>query len=154
MSLNCQFDIGARIVSSFGTTVRELHDHDGGIHLQVPIGQPRFGPLRSRSRWRHAKGDIPFGFITRDTGLLTLPVLITGDSWAQVEARAEALEADLWAEPDYFVETEIEGVTRRYITDVPSYEGSDITPMDLANWRMEFPLRFIVQPDPTTTVEA
>lgn len=153
MSVDCQFDIDARLIESDGETVlRSFHDHDNGVHIQRPLGQPRFGPVRSRSTWRSAQGDVPYGIPRRDTGILPVNLLITGDTWPQVEARLEAIEADLWAENDYFIETELEGVIRRYITDVPSYDTADVSPADMRNCRLTLQMRFIVQPLPVTTI--
>lgn len=147
------FDIGARIIASDGTTVvREFHDHAAGIDLQRPITLPRFAGRRARTEWMHSEGDVAYGPITKGTGILVLNVLVTAATWAAAEATWDAIEADLWAEPDYFIEVEIEGVTRRYITDVPTFEASDVSSIELANKRMTYQLRFICQPGPVTTI--
>lgn len=149
-------DVGARIIASNGTTVvRDFHDHAGGVDVLSPITYPRFDPRRARTEWMHAEGDVAYGVVTRGTGVLVLNILVEAETWAGVETTWEAIEADLFAEPDYFVEVELEGVTRRYRTDIPSFgEATDVTPQDVKGTALAYQLRFIVQPNPTTTIEA
>lgn len=147
-------EIAARIVASDGTTVvRELQDPAAGVELLAPLGRPRFQPSRARTKWMRSKGDVPYGPVTPDVGVLPVTLLITGASWAAVETLWGAIEADLWAETDYYIETVVEGVTRRYWTDVPSYEDDGIVqPDNVARFEMETRLRFTVQPDPATSI--
>ena len=153
MSVECPLDTQVRLVASDGTTVvREFHDHAAGLHVMSPLVLPMFGAIRSRSTWRSAQGDVPYGKPRRGTGVLPVNLLLEGSSWPQFRARLAALEADLWAEDDYFVEVEIEGVVDRYVTDVPSYDTPELTPSDIARGELEFQLRFVVQPLPVTTI--
>lgn len=149
------FSIGARLIASDGTTVvRDFHDHAAGVDILGPLVLPRFPARRTRiSEWRGSHGDFPIGRPSKGPGEFVLSLLLTpGPAWPSVEVLYSAIEADLWAEDDFFLELDLEGVAYRYRTEVPVADDTLVTALELSEASMECSFTFICQPNPTVTV--
>jgi hypothetical protein len=104
---------------------------------------------QNRRKYARVGGSFPSGARLPDDGVLTVPVLILGDSWPQVTTRLldmlEAIDLD-----EFYIETELSGVRTRWYCDAP-VEFDEVT-SDRKNNRQTYELRFLVQPNPSVTL--
>lgn len=143
------FTIAAKVIGSDGTTVRvDLNDLASGYVVRRPLVPPLPSWSSVRVEEDHVDGSYRVSDRLEDA---TYPIRVgvLGSSWVQVETRMAALLDAVNAEADCFLETVIEGVTRRWVAERPS---ADLEDVDLKNTRMTVRLTFRVQPSPTVTV--
>lgn len=147
----CDFAVAVRIVAANGTTVRaNLNDVNAGLSVltaQEPdetVREIRTTAPRVDGSYRVAEAD--------DDGFLVVVVDVDGDSWGQVETRWQAIRAAYRAEPSFYVETEIEGVTKRWRTERPDVSFAGLESASLVMKRQTYSLRFRVQPNPSVAV--
>lgn len=151
MSVTCDFDVAVRIVAADGTTVSaNLNDPTNGLSV-VSVQEPedsvrdiRVTAPRVDGSFRVAEAD--------DDGSLVVVVDVDGTSWGQVETRWQAVRTAYRAESSFFVETEIEGVTKRWRTERPDVSFAGIESASLVSKIQTYSLRFRVQPNPTVTI--
>lgn len=147
------FAIGARLIASDGVTpVRNFHDHAAGVDLLGPILLPRFPARRGRIEWLGSHGDFGIGTPTRAPGQFVLPLLLTGATWGAIEALYAAIDADLWAEDEFYLELTLEGVTYLYRTEVPIADDLTVGAQELGESSGEARFTFICQPNPTVNI--
>lgn len=146
--MSCDYAVSAKVYGSDGSTLRvDLNDEAVGY----VVLEPMIPPLPTWSRNRVAADDVDGSYRTserledHDYPLL---VDVTGSTWPEVETRLAALLDAVNAEADCFLETVIEGVTRRWSAERPS---ADLESVDLKNKSMTVRLTFLVQPSPTIT---
>lgn len=153
MTFVCEFVTSLRIVAADGTTVRgDLHDHPNGLHLMAPVVLPQ-GDIRWVTYTSpRSHGDFTSGPPLDEPGELIATVQVEGDTWAQVETRWEEVRGWVRAEWDFFVEYEVEGVTRRWRARRPNITVPAESAVDYRNKRLTYQLRFTCQPNPTVTV--
>lgn len=147
----CDFAVAVRIVAADGTTVRaNLNDPPNGLSVltaQEPeetVRDIRVTAPRVDGSFRVAEADAD--------GSLVIVVDVDGSSWGQVETRWQAVRAACRAERSFFVETEIEGVTKRWRTERPDVSFAGLESASLVAKRQTYSMRFRVQPNPTVTV--
>lgn len=150
MSDVCDFSIAVRVIDSSGTTLVDLNDHTRGLYVMRPIVPPSFSIRDIRVDSTRVDGSFRVAEALGD-GYLPLRLTIRGATWAEVEQRWDSVYAVLMAESNFFVETEIEGVVRRYRTERPDSEPGDVETVALLNKRMEMRVIFRVQPNPTVS---
>lgn len=150
MTVVCDFDVHLRIVASNGTTVLgDLNDQAAGLALVRGIERPEGALEWERYTSPRAKGDFTQGAPRDAAGDLVVGVLVTGDTWGQMETRWATAAGWLNAEWHYFVELVEDGVTTRWHTDRPPFSRLSY---DRANNRSVYQVRFHVQPNPVVTI--
>lgn len=149
----CDFEVSVRIIAADGTTeVFDFNDRVGGFTVetvQIPDEE---------SEKTRVTADLVDGEYTvreRDAaGDLVLLVRVEGSSWAEVTSRWQAARAAYRAEPRFYLEVEIEGVTTLYRTERPdNVQGGSLESVNLVRRRQTYQLRFRVQPNPTVTID-
>lgn len=150
MSVPCDFTVHVRIVGVDGSTVRaDLNAPDAGLSV-ASVQEPEETVRDLRVTAPRVDGSFSVASVD-DDGFLVVIVDVDGVSWAQVEQRWQAIRSAYRAEPAFFVETEIEGVVKRYRTERPSVSIAGVESSSLVLKRQTYSIRFRVQPNPTVS---
>jgi hypothetical protein len=150
MSVTCDFDVAVRIVGSDGTTVRaDLNDPNNGLSV-VSVQEPEETVRSIRTTAPRVDGSYRVAE-AEDDGFLVVVVDVDGTTWAQCETRWQAVRTAYRTEWDFYVETEIEGVTKRWRTERPDVAPVGIESASLVSKIQSYSLRFRVQPNPTVS---
>ena len=150
MTTTCDFDVAVRIVAADGTTVRaNLNDPPNGLSV-MSVQEPEETARTLRTSAPRVDGSYRVAEAEED-GFLVVIVDVDGSTWAQCSTRWEAVRAAYRAEWDFYVETEIEGVTKRWRTERPDVAPTGSDSSSLVLKRQTYSLRFRVQPNPTVS---
>lgn len=150
MSTTCDFAVAVRIVAADGTTVRaNLNDPAAGLSV-LTVQEPEDNQRDIRVTAARVDGSFRVAAADAD-GVLVVLLDVDGTTWAQVETRWQAIRAAYRAEPMFFLETEVEGVTKRWRTERPDVAPGVSDSSSLVLKRQGYALRFRVQPNPTIT---
>lgn len=128
----------------------DLHDPDNGFDIGGKLQPPVTNQRQGRRKSARVRGSYAVGPRIDDDATYVVPVLLLGDSWPEVEQRFIDLYDALRANDIFYLETELSGVRKRWLSDAPV----DIEPvaMDRKNNRQRYDLVFLVQPNPTVTI--
>jgi hypothetical protein len=150
MSTTCDFSVAVRIVAADGTTVRaDLNDPPNGLSV-LSVQEPEESTRTLRVTAPRVDGSFPVAR-AEDDGFLVVLVDVDGSTWVETNTRWQAVRTAYRAEWDFFVETELEGVTTRWRTERPDVAPVGIESSSLVIKRQSYSLRFRVQPHPTIT---
>ena len=145
------FDVSVRILSSAGVELIDLNDRAIGLKVEsVQELEESYREVRSTAP--RVPGSSLHASVL-DDGYLVVFVHVKGTSWAQCTARWEAVRAAYRAEPQFLLETEVEGVTKRWQAERPNVADAGIDSSRLVVKSQTYQLRFRVQPDPTVSID-
>lgn len=143
-------DVAVRVVKSDESATFQLRNNAAGLFVEG-VQPPEENVEENVVTQDGVDGD--YAVSERDTaGILTVVVRVEGTSWPQTTTRWQAARTAYRAERNFYVETEIDGVTTRYRARRPNVTGGQLTPEDVANSTQRYVLRFPVQPNPTITI--
>ena len=147
----CDFDVAVRIVAADGTTVRtNLNNPPSGLSV-MSVQEPEDAVRDTRVSAPRVDGSFRVAEADGD-GFLVVVVDVDGATWAQVETRWQAIRTAYRAESYFFIETDIEGVAKRWRTERPDVIPAGSESSSLVLKRQTYTLRFRVQPNPSVTV--
>lgn len=148
----CQFDVAARILDlDTETEVLDFNDHTLNLHVQDWL-PPEETWRKRRTDPDNVDGAFPY---TRKltANALILSVHVHDDTtWDAAEANWEVARAAYGAAEFFWLETQVQGVTRRYLAESPDVTPEGITAQTIASRWLTYVLRFPVQPNPTVTI--
>ena len=151
MSVVCDFDVAVRIVAADGVTVRSnLNDVANGLSI-LSVQEPEDAVRTIRVTAPRVDGSFPVAYAD-DSGFLVVIIDVEGTTWAQVETRFQAVRTAYRTEFYFFVETEVEGVTKRWRTERPDVVPSITESVSLVSKSQTYSIRFPVQPNPDVTI--
>lgn len=130
-------------------TPRTTFDEAGGYELMQPLGRPRSAFRRSVASSPFVDGEFEtHSSIGRQT--LTMTIGVRGTSWAEVEARIQALEDDVTSTHALAVRTVVEGVTTTWQAYRPDLDAP-IAQENVVGLFCDVTLTWPVLPHPTIT---
>lgn len=151
MSHECEFPTEVRLieVGSLDPIV-DFHDPDNGVDVAGKLLPPVTNQRQGRLKVARVRGSFPVGPRVEDDGSFVIPVLVFGSSWPVTEQRFLDLYDAIRSADEFYIETVLSGVTRRWFCDAPV----DIEPVesDRGNNRQRYDLVFLVQPNPTVVI--
>lgn len=151
MSHVCEYPTAVRLLEvGTLTQIVDFHDPDNGVDVAGKIGRPLPNQRQGRLKSARVHGSFPVGARLDDDGVLSLPVLVFGSSWPETEQRFVDLLDSIHAHDEFYIETELSGVTTRWLCDAP-VDFDDIV-HDRKNNRQTYRLTFLVQPNPTVVI--
>ena len=150
MTTTCDFDVAVRIVAADGSTIRaDLNDPPNGLSV-MSVQEPEETVRDIRTTAPRVDGSYRVAE-AEDDGFLVVIVDVDGTTWAQCNTRWQSVRTAYRAEWDFYVETEIEGVTKRWRTERPDVAPTGLDSSSLVVKRQTYSLRFRVQPNPTVS---
>ncbi len=150
MSTVCDFEVEVRIVGSDGSTVRaNLNDPPAGLSV-LSVQEPEETVRDIRTTAPRVDGSYRVAE-AEDDGFLVVLVDVDGATWVECSTRWEAVRTAYRTEWDFYVETVIEGVTKRWRTERPNVAPVGLDSTSLVTKRQSYSLRFRVQPNPTVS---
>jgi hypothetical protein len=150
MSTTCDFDVAVRIIAADGTTVlANLNDPPNGLSV-ITVQEPEETVRAIRTTAPRVDGSYRAAE-AEDDGFLVVVVEVDGTSWSQTETRWQAVRTAYRTEWDFYIETEIEGVTKLWRTERPDVAPAGLESASLVLKMQTYSLRFRVQPNPTVT---
>ena len=151
MTTTCDFDVAVRIIAANGSTVRtDLNNPPNGLSV-LSVQEPEDAVRSIRMTSPRVDGSFRVAEADGD-GFLVVVLDVDGSTWGQVETRWQSVRAAYRAESDFYIETEIEGVTKRWRTERPDVTPAGTESASLVMKRQTYTLRFLVQPNPAVTI--
>lgn len=152
MSAACDYSVSVRIVASDGVTVvKEFNDRANGLTVET-FQEPEENAEKARTSAPRVDGDFTL-YESDAAGELMVVIRVEGDTWGQVVGRWQECRTAYRAESDYYLETEVEGVTTRYLTERPDrVESAGMESVNLYAKRQTYVVHWHVQPNPTVTI--
>ena len=144
------FDVSARILSSAGALRLDLESPSQGLEL-VTVQEPEETYREVEATADRVPGSSLIASV-EDVGTLVVTVRAFGPTWAACAGNWETARAAYKAEAVFFVETGIEGVTKRWEARRPVVVPAEIGSGDIAARWQTYQLRFRVQPNPTVSI--
>ena len=139
-----------RIVSSDESDTFDLRDPVNGYFVEA-VTPPEENVRDTRVQSDFVDGSYRVTEVD-DDGVLVVFARVEGATWGQVTARWMAARAAYRAESNFYVETEIDGVTTRYRAERPNVAPAQTTGEVIASAFQTYQLRFRVQPNPLVTI--
>lgn len=140
-----------RLVSYNGTDVLyELRDPDEGLFVET-VQEPEDAVRDIRTSSPYVSGSFRVAEVD-DDGFLVVLSRIEAASWAAVAAKWLEIRAAYRAEPVFYIETEFEGVTTRWLTERPDVSPAETSGVNLGSFFQTYAMRFRVQPNPTVNI--
>lgn len=151
--MSCDIAVEARLVSFDGSTVlHELEDEANGFVLLDNIPDPEWDRTTGRATAFYMHGSAPTGPPRVVDGQIALRQEIIAATWPEVMTKRTALY-DAWnAEPVFYLDFVVEGVTTRYRVEARSWVPDALTARAVTEGRTAVTLVFIVQPFPEVTI--
>lgn len=151
--MTCLVSIAARVVSIDTTTVlADLEDEANGLTLLGNLPDPEWDKVTGRATAFYMHGSAPTGLPRIVDGRVPLRVEVKGSTWAQAMTRRGALWTAVNAEPVFYLELVVEGVTTRYVAELASWIPDEVGAADIKAGRTGVTLVFLVQPFPEVTI--
>ena len=144
------FAVAVRVLSSAGAERIDFDSDELGLGV-VTVQEPEDNYREVRATADRIPGSSLIASVP-DDGFLVVMVRVKGATWADCTARWEAARVAYRAEDRFFIETVIEGVTKRWIAERPSVTPAAIESASLISKRLTYQLRFRVQPNPTVSI--
>jgi hypothetical protein len=135
------------------TVIASLHDPDQGSRVRDEIIVPTRTKRQRRRKYARVGGSFGVGATVPDDGTVIVPMRFFGPEWTDANTAAAILD-DIVDLDEFYLEVELSGVTTRWYCDAPV----DILPEPIGKtsrvmrW-LDQDLRFLVQPNPTVTIE-
>jgi hypothetical protein len=150
----CEWPTAVRLLNvDTEAELYDFHDPDNGVDVAGEIILPPPNKRQRRRKYARVGGSFGIGARLPDDGTLIVPIVISGATWGQKETRYLAMYAAIDSLDELYVETELSGVKTRWYTDAPvDVLPAPVTPTARARNRLEYELRFLVQPDPDITI--
>lgn len=149
--MSCDFSVAVRILD-LDSEAEVLDFNDEAIGLDVEqLVEPEESWATRRTNPDNVDGSFAY---TRkaSSGTLVLSVHAHGDTWAECQAAWEAARAGYGAADYFYLQTEIEGVSKTWLAERPDVTPEAITSGALAAKWLTYVLRFPVQPNPTVSI--
>lgn len=148
----CERHVSVRVVSKTDDSVTaDLGDHDNGLWI-TSHQEPEVTDREDRSTSPRVPGS-SLNSSVEDDGFFLALGFVDGDTWAQCQSRWEALKSGCRAERRFWLELEIEGVTKRWDAERPEVTPGAVDASAIFNGRQTYQLRFRVQPNPTVSID-
>jgi hypothetical protein len=144
--------VALRVIASNGTDeVYDFNDRASGVTTET-IQEPSPATKKIRTDSPLVDGDVTVAWAMA-AGDLVAVVRFEGATWGACQAEYQSAEAALFAEGTYYLETVIEGVTKRWRAEVPDeIAPGPLESVNLYRKRQTYSIRWHVQPNPSVTV--
>lgn len=144
-------DVAVRIVSLDESDTFELRNPAGGLFVES-LTLPEEATREVRITAPRVDGSFLIATADED-GFVGVGMRVEGSSWAQCTSRWQAVRTAYRADDEFYLETEIEGVTTRYFAERPAVSPAGLDGSTVATLRQWYQLRFRVQPNPSVTID-
>lgn len=145
------FSVAVRIIGNDASTeYADLNDTANGLAVET-LQQPDDAVRAVVVDSEYVDGD--YAVAEADAaGTLVVVLTVEGSTWGQVETRWQAVRTAYRTDANFYIETAVEGVTKRWATRRPDVSPGGTDASNLMGKAQTFVLRFPVQPNPTVTV--